>query len=301
MRIVIVAMACWMLLATGVAVSKEPVFIKAPPPWAARDTLQVPALPADVPSSAAGCLVVGHHILIDGTTAKARIMQGAYTGNVAAQDRAGFEAATLAIADRWRFQYTGRKSKPSASFNMIVVGFGPASVPGAPRAVIGIEAQDARVQSSCKLDLVEWGERNAIPVEEARARDDQDMLFNRPDDPASYWTGKITPGRYPVDAARYGAQGCVVVGFRIGVDGVPSEYRILSSYLVNAKSDRFRRQFEQSALTAAAAWRYSPGPDNLWRRPEFMQVPMDFRLGMGKATFTCESVDLVGAAAEATH
>ncbi|MDN5781862.1 MAG: hypothetical protein L0H23_07540, partial [Luteimonas sp.] len=147
MRIGIVALAGWMLLAAGAAaaVSKDPVFIKPPPPWVARDTLQAPTVPTDVPASAAGCLIVGHHVLVDGSTAKARIMQSAYTGNVAPQDRTGFEAATLAIADRWRFQYNGPQSKPFASFNMVVVGFGAASVPDAPRAVIGIEAQDARV------------------------------------------------------------------------------------------------------------------------------------------------------------
>jgi len=138
-------------------------------------------------------------------------------------------------------------------------------------------------------------------VEEARARDDKDMLFKRPGDPASYWTGATMPGRYPADAARSGAQGCVVVGFRIDVDGVPGDYRILSSSLVNVQSDRFRRQFEQAALAAASTWRFAPGPDNLGRRPQFAQVPMDFRLGRGMAPFTCEAVDLAGGAGEAAR
>lgn len=303
MRIVIVALAGWMLLAAGAAaaISRDPVLITPPPPWVASDTLQAPTVPTGIPADAVGCLVVGHHVLVDGSTAKARIMQGAYTGNVAPQDRTEFEAASLAAADQWRFQYKGRLSKPAASFNMVVVGFGPASVPDASRAVIGIEAQDARVQPSCKLDLVQWGEQNAIPVEEARARDDRDMLLARPGDPASYWTGTNVPGRYPVDAVRQGVQACVVVGFRVGVDGVPSDYRILFSSLSGANSPRFRKQFEQSALTAAAAWRYSPGPDNLRRRPEFMQVPMDFRLSGTKSAFTCEVLDLAGDAAEAAQ
>ncbi|MDN5782583.1 MAG: energy transducer TonB, partial [Luteimonas sp.] len=157
------------------------------------------------------------------------------------------------------------------------------------------------VQPSCKIDLAAWGERNAITVAEARARDDKDMLFDRPGDPASYWTGTTTPGRYPADAARYGAQGCVVVGFRIGVDGVPGDFRILSSALVNAKLSRFRRQFEQATLAAASAWRFSPGPDNLERRPQFMQVPMGFHLGTPKAAFACNVVDLSGGAGEAVQ
>lgn len=303
MRIVIVALAGWMLLAAGAAaaVSRDPVLSKSAPPWVARDSLQAPTVPTGIPADAAGCLVVGHHVLVDGSTAKARIMQGAYTSNVAAQHQTAFEAVSLAVADQWRFRYKGYNNEPTASFNTVVVGFGAVGVTDAPRAVIGIEAQDARVQPSCNIDLAAWGEQNAIPVEEARARQDQDMLLKRPGDPASYWTGTIVPGRYPPDAARHGAQACVVVGFRVGVDGVPSDYRIVYLSLAGVDSPRFRKQFERSALAAAAAWRYSPGPDNLGRRPEFVQVPMDFRLSGTKSSFTCEALDLAGDAAEAAQ
>lgn len=290
---VLVMLGCWMALAGSVATAKEPVLIKPVFPWTASGTLQVPPLQPEIPAAAAGCVVVGHHILDDGATAKQRIMQGAYTGDVTAQAQADFEGAVLERARRWRFRSAQPDDMPTAKFNTVVVGFGAASALGDTRVVVGIDRQDRRLQQACSIELSEWGNRNAIPVEQARERNDKGMLLARPGDPSLYWTGEMMPPLYPVDAARSGADACIVIGYRIGVDGVPGDYRILSTSLKYRNSATLRRQFEQASLRAVSSWRFAPGPDNLQRFPEFVQSPIGFTLGT--RTISCQPVDLAAA------
>ena len=303
MRSTVLAMlGCWMALAGSAATAKEPVLIEPEFPWTASGVLQLPPLQPDVPAAAAGCVVVGHHILADGTTAKLRIMQGAFTDDVATRAQADFQRAVLEYAHLWRFQPVQPGDKPSATFNMVVVGFGVASALEGSRVVVGIDGQDARLRQACSIELSEWGNRNAIPVDEAAAREDEGMLIAQPDDPSSYWVGAMRPGRYPVGAARLGVEACVVIGFRIGVDGVPGDFRIMYSSLKRTQLDGPLKQFEQSSLLAASAWRFAPGPDNLQRLPMFRQTPMSFHLGPGKkAPFACKAVDLAGSGTRAAN
>jgi hypothetical protein len=121
------------------------------------------------------------------------------------------------------------------------------------------------------------------------------MLFRGYDDPVSYWTimGDMTPPHYPLDAVKSGAEACIVVGYRIGIDGVPGDFRVMSISLNGFDSRELRKQFENASLYAASTWRYAPGPDNLPRLPEFAQVPMTFRVDRPtRGTSSCEVVDL---------
>lgn len=251
--------------------------------------LRAPVLPEGVPAGGLGCVVVGYFVRPDGSITGGRILQGAYASAVPQAVRDGFQARALEAAEGWRFVH--REARPDAvHFGMQLVGFRDNA--GAAIAVVGAEGQDERVRAACGIrDLADWGDRNAIPVAQA-VRDDR-MLARRPGDPHLYWTvaGDMTPPRYPGDAIRAGIEACVVVGFKVGVDGVPGDFRIMSTDLRGVQDKRYREAFEAVALQAASTWRYAPGPDNLVRMPEFMQVPVDFRLG-GEPTFGCKQVDL---------
>lgn len=268
-------------------------------PWVPVDNLQGPALPANLPEGSAGCLVIGHHILVDGTTAKPRVMQGAYTGGVGEQAQADFAAAALATSARWRFRYAGTEPEPIPRFNLVVVGFVPAAGGAPARVVVGIEGQDKRIRKNCRLDsLADWGNRNAIPVDQARARKDDRMLMLHPGESAQYWVldSEMRPPSYPRDAAMAGIEACVVVGYRIGVDGVPGNFRIMSSMLYDRAVQGHNQPFEAASINAVSKWRYAPGPDNLPRFPEFRQAPMDFRMGGGYGGPRCKPVNLGKAA-----
>jgi hypothetical protein len=246
-------------------------------------------LPEGVPAGGLGCVAVGYFVRPDGSITGARILQGAYASAVPQAVRDGFQARTLEAVEGWRFAY--REARPDAvHFGMQLVGFRDNG--GTAVAVVGAEGQDKRVRAACEIrDLADWGNRNAIPVAQA-VRDDR-MLARRPGDPHLYWTvaGDMTPPRYPSDAVRAGVEACVVVGFKVGVDGVPGGIRIMSTELHGVRDKRYQEAFEAVAVQAASAWRYAPGPDNLARMPEFMQAPVEFRLSR-EPTFDCKQADL---------
>ncbi|HZP11044.1 MAG TPA: TonB family protein [Nevskiaceae bacterium] len=56
--------------------------------------------------------------------------------------------------------------------------------------------------------------------------------------------------RYPAEAARDHVEGCVVVAFEIGTDGLPDKFQVLDSSPKGA--------FEAAALAALAQWRFKP-------------------------------------------
>lgn len=269
--------------------------IAHPFPWKPVAALKAPKLPDGIPAAAAGCIVVGHYILADGTTDKARVMQGAFTPGLDDRTKSAFQAAALSTVAQWRFRYVRESTEPWPEFNVEAVGFAPIGTKGAMSAVVGLDAQDARVRASCALDdLAEWGERNAIPEPDAAARSDDRLLVAQEGAPQTYWTmrGQATPPEYPPGAARSGTTACVVVGFVIGVNGAPDYFRIMTSRVDGPGDDAAGKDFESAALHATSQWRYSPGPDNLTRKAEFRQVPVDFSLEGTRKAPACETVDV---------
>lgn len=274
--------------------------------WVAALPLSLPTLPDDLLASSAGCVVVGLHLAPDGTTLKPRVMQGAFTKDVPPDSQKAFIAQALDASARWRFRYQPPTNVPAAvkrdvdamaapkwAFHREVIGFASSSPDGAPSAVVSAEKQDTRVAGQCQLEaLAEWGKHNAIAVEAAKARTGDPVLVTRHAGDFRYWTasGDQAAPRFPVKAVRNGMDACVILGFMIGVDGVPSEFRIMSIRTVAPPP--ISKEFEDAALGAAVTWRYEPGPDNLKRLPEFRQTPVKFDSDAGRTRIKCEVVDL---------
>lgn len=125
-----------------------------------------------VPQGSAGCLVVGYHILADGTTAKPRVMQGGYTKGTSDEVQAMFAEAVLSAASGWRFGYQGRFIRPIPEFRWTVVGYSPAGTGSGIATNLGLKAQDARVRTACQLDdLATWGTTHALPANASPGQD----------------------------------------------------------------------------------------------------------------------------------
>lgn len=260
--------------------------------WAPASALAVPTVPDDLPAGSVGCVVVGQHLDADGMRSKPRVMQGAFTSDVSATSQKAFMSAVLVASARWRFRYAGTGRTPAWGFHRTVVGF-VSSPSGEPTVVLDAERQDRRVSSACTLlPLEEWTSRNAVPVADAEARvGDPVLTAKNPDDQAFWLTdGDQRPPRFPAKPGTSSVEACVIVGFMIRPSGVPSELRIMA--INNFAPPSVRKLFEDASLAAAATWRYSPGPDNLKRLPEFRQVPITYSTTVSSRRRNCEIVDL---------
>lgn len=233
----------------------------------------------NLPADSAGCLAVGYYILGDGTVAKPRIMQGAYTKQVPDEVQKQFADAVSVSAGRWKFRYKNRYVAPHAVFDWTVVGF-DSDGSHAVQAILGPESQSARVRSSCEItNLGEWGSAHAISVGEAGAAKDRGILMPDTEPVEAFWADAIekTPPRYPPIAYHSGVEGCVLVGMLISHEGRPEGFRIVKTE-VTRSTPQIRKALEDASLSAASAWRFAPGPDNPERLPAFVQIPVDYAL-----------------------
>lgn len=277
-----------------------------PGSWVAAQPIVVPEVPTGVPAGSAGCLVIGQHLDGTGATSKPRVMQGAFSQDVSREAQQAFIAKALATSSQWRFRFVPPTAVPMAvkrdleasdapewAFHRVIVGFAPSTPDVAPSPVLDADNQDARVAPRCRLaTLADWGGQHAVAVEAARARSRDPVLVDKHSPAGSYWVsvGTMTPARFPEAAIRGGVDACVIVGFLIAVDGVPSEFRIMEARTVAPRP--IRKAFEDSVLGAASTWRFAPGPDNLKRLPEFRQVPVRFESGRVPQRSECHAVDL---------
>lgn len=254
-----------------------------------QGTVSMEAL-AGMPDSSAGCLLVGYHILMDGSVAKVRVMQGAYTSDVPPQARDVFSERAVAAVAGWAFSPKQRSAV--AMFGWEVVGF--ASIDGRLAPVLGAESQDRRVRAQCEFaDLASWGERNALPVDSPGIVRDGRTLVPSPGEPnGAFWLvkGEASPPRYPRQAVVEGAQGCVVVGAVIGNDGRPDQFRVMRSRL--SLKGPAAKALEDAALYAVSQWRFSPGPDNPRRMPALLQFPVTYSLDGGSISSSCEAIEV---------
>lgn len=248
--------------------------------WAPRQPLALPVLASDVSPDAAGCVVVGHHVLADGSSADARVLKGAFAGVGSAQQQA-FARSVLEAAANWRFQAVDPEQAPSAAFRLQTIGF--IQVRGdAIRVVAGIEALPAQLQDVCQIkDLVAWGEANAVPVEQARAEHGGQIVVPDPATGGLYWVYKKPVDRpvFPPAAIRAGVDACVVVGLTVDESGAVTKSLMLKSDMDGELGPRrhIRKLVENSALVATAKASFAPGPDNLRRRAAIMQVPIGYQ------------------------
>lgn len=260
----------------------------------APQVVQIAGVPT-LPEGGAGCLVVGYYVMADGTTANARVMQGAYTKGTSDQAREAFADAALAAAGSWKFQYKGPLRRPGPAFKWNVVGFGPAGNELRTEAVPGLEAQDPRVRRACDIvDLATWGTKHAVPPDKVPAHDRILTPYDEPSE--AFWTavGDLMPPRYPAGAYKRDVEGCVIVGVIVGQDGVPSRFRIVESRFPRGTSEKGKKLLEEAAGRGVSQWRFAPGPDNPQRIPAFLRFPVDFFLGFGDgpAKTACEPGDI---------
>jgi len=215
-------------------------------------------------------------------------MRGAYTGNVQAQAQEAFIGRVLATVADWRFRSKQDKALPV--FEQETVGFAP--VEGRRTSVIGENVQDPRVRRECgEVDLAEWGERNALPVDSPGVVRDGRILVPSPDEPGVFWVpmGGYTPPHYPRPAFEKSEQGCVVVGMVVGSDGKPDQFRIMKSR--SNRRGSAAKVLEDAAVYGASQWRFSPGPDNLQRMPALLQIPITFSIDSAKGV-DCGIMDI---------
>ena len=98
----------------------------------------------------------------------------------------------------------------------------------------------------------------------------------------SWWQAgeSLTPPRYPIDALKSGAEGCVAVAFEIHSDGSVSNERVWRKQL-SAGTDSALKLLEQSALLAVHQWNYVPAPTNAVRSPVYTYAVITFTLTEG--------------------
>lgn len=94
----LVILACLSTAAPAADVGGKAV---RPRQWnpAATPAFDPPVLAA-APADGAGCVAVGYYILRDGTVAKARVMEGAFTRGVPKEFQQSFADAAIAAAER---------------------------------------------------------------------------------------------------------------------------------------------------------------------------------------------------------
>lgn len=263
-------------------------------PWSPAAPLTVDSSSfADAPANGAGCVVVGYHLLLNGTVANPRIMQAGFVGGTSPATQRAFADGVLAAALRWTFVHSSRTVGPSAAFEWKVVGYTPAKA-GAPRvAVVGADGQDPRIRQACQLeDLAHWGAKNAIPAADAPASPGTVLVpFAEPT--TAFWVvqGGMQPPMYPPGAFQAGAEGCVVVAALVGSNGVPDQFRIVHKRTSPGKG-KASKLMEDASMYAVSQWRFSPGPDNPKRTPALLQFPIQFVLGRTLPKSPCAAVDL---------
>ena len=162
--------------------------------------------------------------------------------------------------------------------------------------MIETSRQDARVRAACDItDMAAWGERNALPVDSPEVVRDGRIFVPPPEQPrGAYWiiAGDLAPPTYPAGAAQVGVEGCVVVGFVVGNDGKTDQFRVMKSPRGSPIGRSGAKALENAALYAASQWKFSPGPDNPWRMPALLQIPVDFSLGSSSSGQPCNPVDI---------
>lgn len=246
--------------------------------WTPREPLALPALTANVSSSAAGCVVVGHHVLADGSSANARVLKGAFVGMDAAQQQT-FARSVLDVTANWHFE-AADPSRAEAGFRLQTVGLIRAPA-GASRVVAGINALPEQLQRVCQIEnLAAWGEANAVSVDQARAEHSGQVVVPDPASGLLYWTYKeplAKPG-FPERAIKARVQACVVIGVSVDEQGAVTNLLVLKSDVETERgpNSRIRKLMEDSALVAVAKAHFSPGPDNLARWAAIKQVPIIF-------------------------
>lgn len=272
----LLALTLLLPLASAFAAGQGP---DSAPVWKARAPIALPELPPDLPATAAGCVVVGLHVLADGSSDGARVMTGAYTGGTEAPQQQEFARRVLASAKHWHFEAL-RPGSAKATFQMQTLGYVPADGL-AHRVVVGVESLPQKLRGICQItELATWGEANAVSIERARADHDREVVVPNPATGESYWVYKTSIEKpvFPVDAIKAGVQACIVFGVVVEEDGVPSNLLLLRSEVETERghSDRISRQMESSAAAAIATARFAPGPDNLGRRAAIVQVPIGY-------------------------
>lgn len=294
MRIIGFAALLMLALASGISSADE--LSEATTPSIVWKTKAHPPIPlsvlSDMPGASAGCLVIGYHILKDGSVARQRVMQGAYTVDVPAPAQQVFAEAALKTMAGWSFEADHANAQPM--FGWTAVGFAPSDGHSSP--VIGTDQQDVRVRTACEIkDMVAWSERNAFPLDSPEVVRDGRIFAVPPEQPrAAFWvmTGQFIPPVYPPAAARAGVDGCVVVGFVVGNDGKTDQFRVMKSRPNGSVNGPAAKGLENAAIYAASKWRFSPGPDNPRRMPALLQIPVDFSLGGSSAGRPCNPVEI---------
>ena len=251
------------------------------PQWVIKGDLVVAPAPDGVPPVSAGCLTIFHHVLADGSVAKPQVLRGAFTANISDAQRALYTTSALESTAAWQFVPTKANTKSRPGFTLETIGFVPGVDAGQMHNVSNAEGMPKNLRDQCEvIDLAAWGEANAIPIEKARVRNGDKVILDDPDHPSVAWIArKMPPPGYPRLAAAQGIEGCVVVGITIQADGVPGDFRIMGPQ----RRSHPNKMLEDSAIAAASTWRFSPGPENLGRIPEFTQIPVQFHLDAFKS------------------
>jgi TonB family protein len=287
MAAAIACSAAMLVMAPAMATSGAPA-------WRLAQGAALPALDGGVPADAMGCVALGYHVDAEGRVVAPRVLQGAFRGiDPHAQEAFGDAVATAASGWRHARVEGAMPSVPwHSTFLVQAVGFLPGPAAGQGRVVLGVDAQDARLREHCHVDdLARWGEANAVPADEAVARNGEEVALLEPGQPMLLWVprGPLQAPGYPNDGLRRGISACVVVGHVVRADGTVDGLRIVSSRFSKGPTDKLRKQFEAQAAAAVASGRFSPGPDNLSRTPQFLQIPITFTINDAQAP-QCEAM-----------
>lgn len=288
-RQLFLGLAC---LASPAGVAAEQVAeIIRPPELRPLGSLALPALSAAVPVGAAGCVVLGYHVMPDGSVANPQMLKGAFTRDVSEDLREVFSRGVIAAATQWRYQLPDRDDEV-ASYETETVGFARDGADG-PRYVVGANQQAEPLRAVCRIDdLPAWGEQNAIPLEQAQVRNGDKVILRTPGEPFARWLPKATrPPRFPLDGHQLGVNACVLVGFVVRSDGSVDSLKILSSEFSPRPAPRIREMFENASVLSFADRTYAPGPDNLDRIAEFRQEPVTFRVDGSGGGPECKPLD----------
>ena len=269
------------------------------PEWVASTALAGPLLPADIPAQSAGCVVVGYHVLADGSVDRAMVMGGAYTANIAQAQQLGFERDVLERMKQWRFKSDTPSETPWTGFRTETVGFVPMPGAGGARVVTGATAQSKSLRGLCGVpDLAAWGTKNAISVDEARVRNHGKPIVSQADTDIGYWIriGELRGAPYPASAFQAQAGGCVAMDFVIREDGVPDTIQVVWSKFVGSPTGGIKRALQHAAMDAVSQWRYAPHPENPERAPALQRTYTGFSLP-GHQEVKCAPSDVEAAMA----
>lgn len=264
------------------------------PRWNARQPLALAELPAGMPANAAGCVVVGFHVLADGSTAKARMMKGAFAGGVTTKQQRAFAIQALGSVSRWRFDPVVADWKP-ALFRLATIGFGPGKE-AKNRVVTGLDGLPEPLQAACQIkDLAAWGDANAMAVDKARSEHGGKIALPDPSTGEAFWVFKkaIAMPKFPTEAIRDGVEACILLGLVVDESGKATDVMLLDSKVKadTGPNSRHRRELEELAMTAASYARFAPGPDNLERWAAVVQVPLQFSTsGIARARTRVEAM-----------